>query len=71
MAVIHIPFVPVVDTDWGRCPLCRSDEIEGASVEVDGDMTEQSMSCLNCEATWQEQYVAFGMSNIRRNGTRT
>ncbi len=70
MAVIHIPFIPVVDTEWGQCPLCQSVQIEGGPVEVDGDMTEQTVSCLACHATWQEQYVAFGMSNVRREGTR-
>ena len=40
-----------------RCPLCRSEEVEGRAIDVTGARMEQPMSCNACSATWTECYT--------------
>jgi hypothetical protein len=40
-----------------RCPYCRSDEIEGDSVETGDGKAVQEMSCLVCDCKWEDIYM--------------
>jgi len=46
----------------GYCPFCRSVQIEGDSLEVEGDAVYQDVKCLECEARWQDEYH---LKNVR------
>lgn len=52
---------------YGQCPYCDSDEIEGDSVEIDGNAAYQQMSCKACERYWKDFYVlAYYLSDIEK-----
>lgn len=40
----------------GHCPFCKSVQIEGDSLEVEGDAVYQDVRCLECDARWQDEY---------------
>ncbi len=50
-----------VQNGGGFCPNCRSDQIEGDSVDFDGAHCTQRMRCLECHADWLDVYA---LSNI-------
>ncbi len=56
-------------TDWERCPTCKSGQIEGGNIQIDGREAWQPVSCLNCGSTWTEVYVANLRTNIERETT--
>lgn len=39
-----------------QCPKCRSHDIEGKSLEVDGNECQQKMYCNECEFRWFDIY---------------
>lgn len=41
-----------------KCPLkeCRSDDITGSSVEIDGAFATQEVTCNECGAEWEDTY---------------
>lgn len=45
------------------CPQCRSWEIEGEGVDIDGDEAHQEVTCMKCHATWTDTYklASFNM----------
>src|SRR3990167_2422848 len=43
-----------------RCPSCGSDQLEGGSVEIDTGIAWQPVTCLGCEAEWNDLYVLTG-----------
>ena len=52
-------FVKAEDTNWGLCPKCGSDQVEGGSIDVVGTMTIQGCTCFNCDHDWDEHYTAL------------
>ena len=46
-----------VQAGGGFCPNCRSEQIEGDSVDFDGPHCTQRMRCLECHADWTDVYV--------------
>ena len=46
-----------VDAGGGFCPNCRSDQIEGDSVDFDGRYCTQRMWCLDCDVVWFDVYT--------------
>jgi len=38
------------------CPKCNSDQIEGSEVTIDTGKTYQEMTCLECNAQWEDIY---------------
>jgi hypothetical protein len=49
----------------GSCPVCQSQEIEGDSYEGDGDAIYMKITCLSCEATWQDVYRLTGYCELQ------
>ena len=43
--------------DSGKCPRCKSTDITGDSIEVDGDSAWQNVSCSECNETWTDVYT--------------
>ena len=46
-----------VDAGGVFCPNCRSDQIEGDSVDFDGRYCTQRMRCLDCDVVWFDVYT--------------
>ena len=40
-----------------HCPYCRTDEIEGYSIDIGGGEAWQEVSCLRCHASWKDVYT--------------
>lgn len=38
------------------CPTCRSSEVEGDEVTINGKNAEQTLGCLNCGDEWTDVY---------------
>ena len=47
----------------GHCPHCGSDQISGGHIEVSGTEAWQEVSCMDCEAEWQDLYEMVGVGN--------
>ena len=39
------------------CPSCKSDQIEGSSVEIDDGGAYQPMICSDCGKSWNDIYT--------------
>ena len=46
--------------DAGGCPRCDSGDLKGHSVEVEGDMAFQDITCLACGFVYYDKYVLEG-----------
>lgn len=44
-----------------RCPICKSRDVEGDSLDADGKNAWQNVECLACGATWHDTYTLTGM----------
>jgi transposase-like protein len=42
------------------CPYCRSTQVEGGSIDVDGPRASQRVWCLDCDEEWTDTYVLTG-----------
>lgn len=47
-----------------RCPVCRSENIEGGSVEVDAGAATQEVYCVDCGSEWEDVYSLIGYQNL-------
>ena len=47
-----------------RCPACRSTDIEGGFVDVDGATATQRVRCHECEAEWTDTYHLSGYGDL-------
>lgn len=54
-----------VDNHGQQCPCCKSDEIEGGSMNFDAGTISQKVSCITCRATWWDVYNLVGLTEIR------
>ena len=45
-------------------PKCKSDDITGDSVEVDGGGASQDVSCNVCDSSWTDVYRLVDVENI-------
>ena len=48
----------------GKCPYCKSDQIEGGSIEIDGETAWQTVSCLNCDKKWNDIYRLANVEEV-------
>lgn len=56
---------PMTDAEYvavgvGVCPFCRSDQIEGDSVDIHDRYATQEVSCSACGKTWDDRYKLIG-----------
>lgn len=50
---------------WGACPQCGKSEIQGGSIDIEGEFAYQTVQCLNCNLSWSETYQAHARSDFR------
>lgn len=43
-----------------KCPFCGSEDISGEEVNIDGGSASQSVSCMECNASWNDHYHLGG-----------
>ena len=53
-------YVNAVRVAGNLCPKCGSDQIEGYGIDVEHDKASQKVVCLDCPATWYDQYSLNG-----------
>lgn len=46
--------------DSGSCPYCRSGEIEGGHITIEGGGAWQEVTCTTCGKTWTDSYMLTG-----------
>jgi hypothetical protein len=54
----------LTDQQWQECPFCGHDQIEGGSIDIEGKVVSQFVSCLNCEEGWFEEYQAHRRTTV-------
>ena len=48
----------------GLCPVCRSSDITGYSIEVDAGGASQEITCEECGASWSDTYKLTGYTDL-------
>jgi transposase-like protein len=43
--------------DSSVCPFCKSSNIEGEAVEIDGNGANQRVGCVDCNKSWIDYYT--------------
>ncbi|HOX42935.1 MAG TPA: hypothetical protein PK668_05035 [Myxococcota bacterium] len=46
------------------CPHCHADDIEGGPVEISAGEATQEVTCLKCEAVWQDVYTLTDVESV-------
>lgn len=46
------------------CPVCRSSELEGKGVNIDGKNATQEVKCSACSAVWFDHYTLTSYSDL-------
>jgi transcription elongation factor Elf1 len=49
----------------GICPFCHSQDITGGSVEIEGRVAYQDVSCNICDESWTDEYTLTGITETR------
>ena len=50
--------------DGTKCPYCESNEIEGSSMDVDGNTAWQKITCLGCDKEWNDIYTLTNLVEL-------
>lgn len=50
------------------CPICKSSDITGGSIDMEGSKVYQTVSCLECGASWVDEFTLTGV-DIDENQT--
>ena len=50
----------------GKCPVCKSTQIEGDSIDIEGKHAYQSVGCNNCGASWVDEYALTGYAELEK-----
>jgi len=45
---------------WTECPWCKSDDIGGGHIQVDGKTCWQNIMCNKCNKEWKDIYNLVG-----------
>lgn len=51
---------------WAHCPKCGSEQIQGDSIEIDGNSAWQKVGCLDCDAEWIDTYTLSDVQTLNR-----
>lgn len=46
------------------CPACRTTQITGGTIDIDGTEAFQEVSCNNCGASWNDLYRLVGFDDL-------
>jgi transposase-like protein len=56
----------------GNCPVCRSENVEqGKNTYADSMFMSFFVECLDCKATWEEDFKSAGYHNLKEQKTST
>ncbi len=55
-----------VMSKWSHCPKCGSEQIQGDSIEIDGNIAWQRVGCLDCDAEWIDTYTLSDVQTLNR-----
>lgn len=65
----NLPLPPTQDqvlaymaTAGVKCLFCASDDIEGGSLEIEGECAQQEVHCLACDRRWRDWYRLDGVT---------
>lgn len=47
-----------------KCPNCRSEDIEGGYMQVDGETAWQDIVCNSCGGHWRDLYSLIGFESV-------
>jgi hypothetical protein len=50
-----------VKSQGSFCPYCDSTDLEGGSMNGDGNYIAMQVYCLNCKSKWQDIYTLTGI----------
>ena len=53
-----------VEEEGAKCPACRSNQIEGDSIDIEGKNAYQSCGCNECGAAWIIEYALTGYAEL-------
>jgi len=53
-----------IKNGYAKCPFCKSDSIEGGSIDVDGNETWQKVRCLDCDRVWNDLYKLYDVEEV-------
>lgn len=56
---------------WTQCPVCRSADVDGDLLEIEGQWVRIDMTCHVCGATWLDEYFAHGKVGVIRGVERS
>ena len=56
-----------LDIKGNNCPKCQSDMIVGTAIETGGGHAKQEISCLKCDAYWDDHYTLTGFEIIEND----
>lgn len=58
--------------DPGKCPRCKSENVEGASWDLNDQVVSQEVYCCDCHLEWVDSYKFHSIQIIdRRQGAKT
>jgi hypothetical protein len=60
-----MPNEEYVFLDGSKCPNCHSDHFNTFEFKSDGGDVWQKCDCMDCNATWQDNYKLTGYSNLK------
>ena len=47
--------------DSSKCPYCKSTDISGESLEIEGNVVVQIVTCQECDNSWTDYYKLFNV----------
>lgn len=53
-----------VTKHFNTCPSCKSTQIEGHEVCIEGNAAYQDISCMDCDSTWTDKYILSGYFDL-------
>jgi len=56
-----------VNGGYCKCPYCKSEDIEGKHMDVDGNLAWQPVVCNNCDTEWRDIYTLTGIHTRTTN----
>lgn len=60
-----MPQSQFVQCGGGRCPVCRSKEINSDAPQADGSDAWDETTCEDCRSSWNTDYIITGYSNLQ------
>jgi hypothetical protein len=61
----NTPAAEHVENEGAKCPACKSGQIEGDSISIEGKNAYQPMWCNSCPATWVDEYRLTGYAELK------